>query len=60
MSIIERLNYENSRVVNIELMDDKRTVEFEEGCDMYFTLNLDKQEVAEFIKEMQDLHSQMV
>ena len=59
MPILEQLDWQNGRVINITLGDDKRTVLLEEACDMYFQQILNKQEFGQLIAELQGLHGQM-
>ena len=59
MSILERLSYDNNRVLNVTLSKDKRSVELEEACDMYFKEDLNKQEFELFIDELKAIYEQM-
>ena len=59
MSILERLSYDNNRVLNVTLSKDKRSVELEEACDMYFKADLNKQEFGLFIDELKAIYEQM-
>lgn len=61
MSILERLGYDgDGRIINITLAKDKKTVELEEACDMYFSDNLNKAEFGQFIEELKAIHEQMI
>lgn len=59
MSVLERKQDGDNRVVTFEFMDDKRTIEIAEACDCYFSVELNKAEFGEFIAELQALHAQM-
>lgn len=61
MSILERLSYDgDGRVLNVTLSKDKKTIELEEACDMYFTVDLNKTEFGLLIEELKVLHDQML
>ena len=60
MSILEKLSYDEGRVVTVEVSKDKKTVELEEACDSYFSVNLNKEEFGVLIDELKAMHEQMI
>jgi len=60
MSILEKLGYDEGRIINVTLSEDKKTVELEEACDEFFYVDLNKDDFAKFIDELKAIHSQMV
>ena len=59
MKQLEKLNYDNGRVVEFDLASDGLTINIEEACDMYFKRTLDKKGFGELIEELKELHSKM-
>jgi|GEM_PF-6143632 len=57
MSILEKI--EKARVFEIWLHEDKKILEITEGCDGYFDISLNKQELRQLIKELQSIYEQM-
>lgn len=57
-SILTKLYRED--VVSFELNEEMTAVTVCEECDEWFHVVLNKQEVAQLIQELQELHDQMV
>lgn len=57
MSILEYL--ESRYVVSFELSTDATKVRVIDGCDRYYSEDLDKQQIASLIVELQTLHDRM-
>ena len=54
--ILERLNM--YRVFNIEIFEDQ--INIVESCDYNFELTLYKRDLADLIKELQDIHDNLI
>lgn len=59
-SILEKLDYNNGRIVKFKLKDDKSTIRLKEQCDGHFAVSLNKQEFGQMIQELTELHEQMI
>jgi len=58
-SILEKLSYEEGRILDLEISEDKSYVELSEACDSFFSVKLDKSSFGELIDELKVIHSQM-
>ena len=58
MSILEDL--ENKYIVSFDLMDDNKSVEVMEMCDLWYKESLDKKEFKQLIDELTALYGQMI
>jgi hypothetical protein len=59
MKQLEKLNYNNGRVVEFDVADDGLTINIEEACDGHFSQAFNKSEFGELIDELKELHSRM-
>jgi len=59
VSILERLNYYNGRVLELDVSVDKKTVNLMEQCDQYFSVDLTKEEFGKLIKELNQIYDSM-
>lgn len=59
MSILDKLNYENGRIFEAKVSEDKKQIEFLEACDLHFSVNLTRDELAQLIDEFIILHDGM-
>tara|TARA_R100000541_G_scaffold58953_1_gene71195 strand:- start:327 stop:515 length:189 start_codon:yes stop_codon:yes gene_type:complete len=59
MKQLEKLNYDNGRVVEFDLASDGRTINIEEACDMYFSRTFNKKEFGELLEELKEIHGKM-
>ena len=57
MKILEKLSDES--VVYFELNEEKTQMNVMEGCDLYFSVDLKKQEVKQLIEELTALYGTM-
>ncbi len=57
MKILEKLSDE--RVVYFELNEEKTQMNIMEGCDLWFSVDLKKQEVKQFIEELTTIYETM-
>ncbi len=57
MTILEKLSDE--RVVYFELNEEKTQMNVMEGCDLWFSVDLTKQEVKQLIEELTALYGMM-
>ena len=57
MTTLERLS--EKRVVYFELNEEKMQLNVMEGCDLYFSVDLNKQEVKQLIEELFFLYEEM-
>ena len=55
--ILERLSIQ--RVLDVTLSTDKKTITFDEACDYYFDVDLNKEEFGLLIEELKILYEQM-
>ena len=60
MSILEKLSYDEGRVLEVTLAKDKKTIELKEACDQYFYVDLNKADFGLLIEELKAIHEQMV
>ena len=54
--ILEELS--RARIFTLELFEDR--VDFEDGCDGCFGLILYKKDLSDLIKELQDIHDNLI
>jgi len=59
MNILERLDYKNGRIFEIELMDNKDYVLLTDAVDLYFNVMLDRNDMNELIHEFTALRQRM-
>ena len=59
MNILERLSYDEGRILNITLSKDKKTIELQEACDEFFSVSLNKVDFGKFIDELNEIHKNM-
>ena len=57
MTILKRLS--EKRVVKITLSNDKKIVDIEEACDDFYSVDLNKTEMSQFINELQAIYNTM-
>lgn len=57
MTILERLS--EKWVVYFELNEEKTQLNVMEGCDLYYSVDLNKQEVKQLIEELCFLYEEM-
>jgi hypothetical protein len=59
MKQLEKLNYNNGRVVKFDVADDGLTISVKEACDGHFSQTFNKGGFGELIEELKVLHSRM-
>lgn len=57
MSMIKAV--EEARVFSIDFCDGKTRVHIREHCDEYYSIDMNKKEFGQFIKELADIHKSM-
>jgi len=57
--MIKKLGYENTRIFDTELSDDKTMLIFTEACDMCFQTELTKAEVIELANDLMAIAHKM-
>lgn len=57
MTVLKELD--EAGVFEVTLKENATKARFEESCDSYFSHDLNKDELAELINELQALHDQM-
>jgi len=60
MTILSELSSDDEQVVDFTLSDDRTNIEVRESCDNYFFKDLNKKQFGALIKELQDLHDEMI
>jgi len=58
-SVLEKLSYDEGRVLEVTVASDKKTVKLDEACDFYFSVVLTKKEFGALIDELLLLHHDM-
>ena len=59
MSLLNRLDSNNGRVLDVCASSDNRSVELIDGCDCYYGVTLHKKEFGDFITELKEIHKGM-
>ena len=59
MSLLNRLDSNNGRVLDVCVSGDNRSVELIDGCDCYYGVTLHKKEFGDFIAELKEIHKGM-
>jgi len=58
--ILDEFGTDGKRIFDVLVSKDKKTVEFSEACDNYFSAELTKGEMQQLINELQDIHDTML
>lgn len=58
--MIEKLGYEGSRIFDVCLSEDKKLLELQEACDMWYARDLTKAQVIELANDFLKLADEMV